>query len=119
MTDPRTEPKSPPDDVTFFHKVLLRLQRALRREKRRIERDPLSPAGVPPDTQADGAVDDWVQEFHWDLLERDEAILREVEEALERVAAGKYGACEACGKPIPRERLRAIPYARTCVACGE
>ena len=28
-----------------------------------------------------------------------------------------YGACENCGQPIPKARLRALPYARLCVAC--
>ncbi len=28
-----------------------------------------------------------------------------------------YGACEHCGQPIPKARLRALPYARLCVAC--
>lgn len=29
----------------------------------------------------------------------------------------QFGLCERCGKPIPKERLEAIPYARYCVAC--
>ena len=28
-----------------------------------------------------------------------------------------YGACERCHQPIPKPRLRALPYARLCVAC--
>ena len=28
-----------------------------------------------------------------------------------------YGMCESCGKPIPKARLRALPYARLCVSC--
>ena len=28
-----------------------------------------------------------------------------------------YGACENCGQPIPKARLRALPYARLCVSC--
>ena len=41
----------------------------------------------------------------------------DIEHALERVAAGTYGACDACGDPIPLERLEAIPHAHLCVAC--
>jgi RNA polymerase-binding transcription factor DksA len=37
--------------------------------------------------------------------------------ALERVAAGTYGRCTACGDPIPVERLRALPDAPFCVHC--
>ncbi|MFO8063594.1 MAG: TraR/DksA C4-type zinc finger protein, partial [Spirochaetia bacterium] len=37
--------------------------------------------------------------------------LRLIESALARIEEGKYGICLKSGKPIPRERLEAIPYA--------
>jgi RNA polymerase-binding transcription factor DksA len=52
------------------------------------------------------------------LLRQAEAHLREVDAALDRVAAGTYGTCEQCGRPIPEGRLEARPVARTCVACA-
>jgi DnaK suppressor protein len=41
--------------------------------------------------------------------------LEEVEAAIERVAAGSYGKCEVCGKPIGAARLEAMPAARLCI----
>ena len=38
-----------------------------------------------------------------------------VEQALERLAAGKYGICVDCGKEIPAARLEAQPEAIRCV----
>lgn len=35
--------------------------------------------------------------------------------ALERVAAGTYGRCEVCGRPIPAGRLEVRPAATRCV----
>jgi len=35
----------------------------------------------------------------------------EIDEALKRVEAGTYGMCVTSGKPIPKERLEAIPWA--------
>jgi len=43
--------------------------------------------------------------------------LHEVDAALDRMNAGKYGSCESCGQPIPEDRLEARPYARLCMAC--
>jgi len=43
--------------------------------------------------------------------------LAEIAAARARVAAGTYGVCERCGRPIAPERLEARPTARTCVAC--
>ncbi|WP_219996211.1 TraR/DksA family transcriptional regulator [Nocardioides humi] len=44
--------------------------------------------------------------------------LAEVEAALDRVAAGTYGTCERCGRPIAPARLEARPAARSCIACA-
>jgi len=43
--------------------------------------------------------------------------LAEAEHALARLDTSTYGWCEACGAPIPFERLEAMPAARFCVAC--
>ena len=45
------------------------------------------------------------------------ASVEEIDHALAKIANGTYGLCERCGQPIPRARLRALPYARLCVAC--
>lgn len=42
----------------------------------------------------------------------------EVDQALSRAHAGRYGACENCGKPIAAERLTARPTATTCIGCA-
>ncbi|MFL6166041.1 MAG: TraR/DksA family transcriptional regulator [Ornithinibacter sp.] len=41
--------------------------------------------------------------------------LREVDAAAARLAAGTYGVCEVCSRPIGVARLEARPTARTCV----
>jgi DnaK suppressor protein len=43
--------------------------------------------------------------------------LKEVNAALERMQAGKYGTCETCGKPVGDDRLDALPFARLCMDC--
>ncbi len=43
--------------------------------------------------------------------------LKLIDSALTRIEQGKYGLCMKCGKRIPKERLKAIPYALLCVDC--
>ncbi len=43
--------------------------------------------------------------------------IEEIDEALAAVSARTYGSCEHCHQPIPKARLKALPYARLCVAC--
>jgi DnaK suppressor protein len=50
-----------------------------------------------------------------DMIEEDQ--IHQVEEALQRIMDHKYGICEDCGKGIPFERLKIIPYVRYCVKC--
>jgi RNA polymerase-binding transcription factor DksA len=45
------------------------------------------------------------------------AAVEEIDKALIKIDAGTYGICERCGQPIPKERLKALPYAALCVAC--
>lgn len=52
------------------------------------------------------------------LLDSARAQLAALDDALARVADGTYGTCESCGGPIARERLEAIPGARTCISCA-
>jgi RNA polymerase-binding protein DksA len=41
--------------------------------------------------------------------------LEQIDHALERIAAGTYGVCEVCQRPIPVERLEARPFATLCI----
>jgi RNA polymerase-binding transcription factor DksA len=64
---------------------------------------------------ADHASDTLDREMDWTLEENAEHILGEIDRALELLAEGTYGICTACGRPIPEERLEAVPYATLCV----
>jgi len=52
------------------------------------------------------------------LEEHDFRRVREVLDALDRMADGSYGLCAECGKRILLTRLRAMPAARLCGACA-
>lgn len=52
-------------------------------------------------------------------LERRRRLLNQVDEALCRLAAGRYGLCADCGEPIPLARLRALAFAVRCCPCQE
>ena len=66
------------------------------------------------------------QDFALSLVVNEQETLAEMELALQKIKDGTYGLCEMCLKDekspsasaIPKERLRAIPYARLCVECA-
>jgi|SRR5215469_9879880 len=45
--------------------------------------------------------------------------LADTDEALARLAAGRFGRCESCASPIPARTLRTEPEARYCARCAE
>jgi RNA polymerase-binding protein DksA len=53
------------------------------------------------------------------LQDHDRRVLTEIDAAEERLSMGAFGVCAACARPIPFERLRALPTARLCIACEE
>jgi RNA polymerase-binding transcription factor len=53
--------------------------------------------------------------LHVNSLDHEQLIL--IEEALERLDAGEYGICLHCRRPISKNRLEAIPWARYCIHC--
>jgi DnaK suppressor protein len=53
------------------------------------------------------------------LLEQSRAELRALDAADARLAAGTYGDCERCGRPIAPERLDALPAVTSCIRCAD
>ncbi len=45
--------------------------------------------------------------------------LKDVDLALEKMTAGKYGTCEKCSKEIEGQRLLVCPEARLCMSCNK
>src|SRR3989338_266566 len=68
---------------------------------------------------ADVATDMYDREVSLGLISSDRELLHKVEEALKRIEDNVFGSCTECEKPIPSARLKAIPYARTCLSCQE
>lgn len=71
--------------------------------------------------QAGGFVEDAASTEAASLLsrleDRHQRELDEIDEALGRLAAGRFGFCERCGQAIGLGRLRAVPAARHCAGC--
>src|SRR6266849_2737034 len=84
------------------------------------------PTPVDPIEASDGhqefedtAVDSLEMQQEQSILVNEQALLTQVERALERIDNGTYGKCVNCGQPIPEKRLEAIPWAERDVKCEE
>ncbi|MBN1343086.1 MAG: TraR/DksA C4-type zinc finger protein [Phycisphaerae bacterium] len=68
-----------------------------------------------PIHMADLGSDNFEQEFTLGLIENSHAVLREIDEALQRIDEGGYGVCLGTGRPISKARLKAKPWAKYCI----
>jgi DnaK suppressor protein len=122
---PKTGPYA--KDVKFLEEIseLLAEERAIYQEQAtslRAEADSLALEREPGDVQFDeesgeGGTVTVDRERNLALSGQAALAVEEIDYAVQRVADRTYGYCERCFQPIPKPRLRALPYARLCVAC--
>src|SRR2546425_3706375 len=91
-------------------------------ETLRAEAEQLAEEMEPGDIQFDeesgeGATMNVERERDLALSAQARAEIEEIDRALAKIDIGTYGLCEQCGQPIPRPRLKALPYAALCVSC--
>jgi DnaK suppressor protein len=68
---------------------------------------------------ADMAANAYTKELLVSMSANDRKLLELVDEALERIEAGEYGACIHCDEPVQEKRLEAVPWARHCLRCQD
>lgn len=105
-------------DLEEFHAVLTKLRAMLSGDLTQLHEEAFGQNGNhDAESKAGDTADGYYQEFNLRLMERDENMLSEVLEALDRINAGSYGQCETCEAAISKDRLRAVPHARLCIDC--
>ena len=110
-------------DLKKFREMLLQKRREILRNVNEFEDEALKKSRLDasgdlscmPIHMADLGTDNYEQEFALGLMDSERKLLREIDEALGRIEKKTYGTCEGTGKPIPKARLRAQPWARYCV----
>jgi len=66
----------------------------------------------------DRGTEEYLTEMNTAIIENEQYLVGEARAALEGLDAGTFGQCENCGRPIAKERIDAMPYARYCVDCA-
>ena len=80
--------------------------------------DGASQASADDEHDPEGATTAFERQHVAALLDQARRQLAEVDAAIGRLEAGRYGRCERCGQPIPAARLTARPSATTCIRCA-
>lgn len=112
-------------------KTLRRLEKRLLQEKKELEGRFLDSLGfeenLKESVQELSAYDNHPADLASETFEREKDLgiyldskrqrYNNIQDALERIKAGKYGICAICGQPIDVERLEVLPQAINCLDC--
>jgi len=92
--------------------MLMNLRSHLRNQKGRLMKDALEEGTDIQREMADVGTNSYDRDWALSMISSEQNALYEIEQALSRMTTGTYGICELTGKPIPLERLNAIPWTR-------
>jgi RNA polymerase-binding protein DksA len=116
--DQKKPKKSPFDkrDLAKFKAILLRKRAELVGDVSTMETEALMGSSGSlshlPQHMAEQGSDAYGQSLSLDLAAADRRLIKEIDDALQRIEDGTYGICELTGKPIKAERLEELPWAR-------
>ena len=65
----------------------------------------------------DSSVEEQDRELDLLLQDRDQARLKGIENALQRMESDDFGYCDECGENISKKRLMAVPLTSMCINC--
>ncbi len=112
--------KLTPEDIEKFREMLLAKRQQLVGDVDNMTEDTLRKSrsdaagdlSCMPIHMADIGSDNYEQEFTLGLIQNEQNLLKEIDEALERIAKGTFGICMATGKAIGKARLKLKPWAK-------
>ena len=118
--DPAEAAARIPEKWRRYHKLLLEARAKLEDAVNRHTDEALKKSGKDDagdlsgysQHQADAGTDTADRDFALTLIASEQAQIKEIDDALERMRLGTYGACEITGRPIPPSRLASVPQTR-------
>jgi len=114
-------------DLKYFKRLLLEKRREIVGSVNEMRDEALKKSRLDasgdlssmPIHMADLGTDNYEQELALDLMNSERKLLKQIDEALNRIEDKTYGICLATGKPVNKARLEAKPWARYSVEYAE
>lgn len=103
-------------DLKEFRDLLMEKRAELVGDVEALQVDARNGSGsISYEHMADTGTDNYEQEFKLGLVESERKLLREIDDALERIGNGTFGVCVESGEAINKARLEIKPWARYCI----
>lgn len=115
MAKPKTKKSSQGKKYAAIRRDLERQRKALLEEAVEGLANPNGQETFPD--VSDQASAEAEQNFSMRIREREQRLIKKIDEALERMDQDVYGICERCEEEIPYPRLKARPVTTLCINC--
>jgi DnaK suppressor protein len=106
-------------DLEQFQRQLESQRRNLLHSVRHFDEDAKALQPDYPQDTLDRCLVDSSKELLLILSNEQRGRLRVIDRALQRIDAGTFGICAACGDEISSKRLEVVPWTEFCVKCHE
>jgi len=101
----------------FFKKKLLGIREDILSKAKKLQEDTYTLGTDGIQDMADAASNSYNADILMSISDNDLRLLKDIDNALDKIANGTYGICEECEEIINEKRLEANPVARYCIAC--
>lgn len=105
------------NDREFFRKKLLAMREDILNKAKKLKEDSYNLGTDGIQDMADAASNTYTADILMSISDNDLTSLKDIDNALDRIAKGTYGICEECEEKISEKRLEAKPVARYCINC--
>jgi DnaK suppressor protein len=103
--------------IEFFKKRLLKMREEILSKARKLKEDSYTLGTDGIQDMADAASNAYNADILMSISNNDLQILKDVDNALDKISNETYGACEECDEKINEKRLEVNPTARYCITC--
>jgi len=106
----------PAEDLEEFRKRLIMLRQDALGQSTTLKTSALEQTDDHGSEDDDGS-DAFMRLQNLSQVDSQNKMIQMIDEALGRIAEGKYGICEVCGQLIRKPRLLNLPFVHTCMEC--
>lgn len=100
-----------------FRKTLLKTREGILNKAKKLKEDSYTLGTDGIQDMADAASNSYNADILMSISDNDLNLLKDTDNALDKIKNGTYGICEECDEKINEKRLEANPVARYCISC--
>ena len=100
-----------------FGKMLLKMRENILNKAKKLKEDSYNLGTDGIQDMADAASNTYNADILMSISNNDLNLLKDIDNALDKISNGTYGICEECDEKINEKRLEVNPVARYCITC--